>query len=112
MPEFVTTQQDATYVAPQVPEDPVRQDAIDEAHIDATVTIVNESVSAASETYEMTGDAKTAAVVGGLVATYTAFTECYVSCHAQSPPREPVPAPEIDTGEEDEKKEKEKENDN
>ena len=111
MPEFVTTQQDATYVAPQVPEDPISQDAIDEAHIDATVTIINNTVDAASETYEITKDREIAAVVGGLVATYTTFTECYMSCHAQSPPLEP-PAPEIDTGEEDEKKEKKKQNDN
>ncbi len=108
MPEFETTQRDATNV---VPPDP-RAEAIDDAHADSFDSVVAKTTVASQLTYRNTRNVPATIIVGAVTATARVYHDCWASCHNQSPPKEPVPAPEIDTGEEDEKKEKEKQNDN
>lgn len=117
MPEFVTTQQDATNVATPDP----RMEAIVEAHDNTANAIALNSVAAGAVTFGNTGDPYKAAAAVGIVAVANTWNSCVSSCHAHNPPLEPPytydelfqqESPEIETGEEDEKKEKEKQNDN
>ncbi len=107
MPEFETTQRDATNV---VPPDP-RAEAIYDAHADALDSVAAKTWVATELTYRNTRNVPAAIIVGAVTATARGYHDCYASCHYQNPPKEP-PVPEIDTGEEEEEKEKEKENDN
>ena len=99
MPEFVTTQQDATYVAPQVPEDPaeVRQAAINEAHSEAGENIVEATALTFAVSYVVRGNLDSAFVDASAMAIMSAAAECG-RCHVHSPPLEP-PVPETKTAE-------------
>ncbi len=107
MPEFETTQRDATNV---VPPDP-RSVAIDDAHAEAFDSVGSKTMLASQLTYQKTRNVPATIIVGTAMVTARVYHDCYASCHYQNPPKEP-PVPEIETGEEDEKKEKEKQNDN
>ena len=73
MPEFVTTQQDATYVAPEIPEDP-REAAINEAHDDARASVEVMTAATIGIT-AATGNVELIPVTGGIM--YTARLYLY-----------------------------------
>ena len=99
MPEFVTAQQDATNVVPEVPEDP-RQAAINEAHDDALQSV--EVMTAATAVITgATGNVGLIPVTASTMYATRLYLDCYVSCHDQSPPNEP-PVPEIETEDKEE----------
>ncbi len=106
MPEFVTTQQDATYVAPEIPEDP-REAAINEAHDDARASVEVMTAATIGIT-AATGNVELIPVTGGIMYTARLYLDCYRSCHDQSPPKEPH-VPEIETEDEEEEEKKLKE---
>ena len=109
---FQTTEQDATNVAPQVPEEPAdpRQEAIDQAHWDAGTTVAADTGKGAIKgaviggaTGGPAGAARGALTSGGKALAMSAVKNCWLTCHNQSPPNEP-PVPEIETEEEEKKK--------
>ena len=101
----VTTQQDATYVAPEIPEDPnPRQAAINEAHDDA-VAHVQVMTGATMVITAATGNLHLTPVTGGIMYASRLYLDCYKSCHDQSPPKEPY-LPEIETEDEEEEEKK------
>lgn len=121
MPEFETTQRDATNVGPQIPpEEQARQDAISEAHIDASInTLIDmgigvvEGAGVGVLTGVGTGPGVLPSTVGGAIIggnlgyAKGVYNNCG-NCHLQYPPKEP-PVPEIETEDEEEKEKKLKE---
>ena len=120
MPKFETTQQDATYAVPHDPEAQARQDAIDQAHIDATIDHFTDVGIATAEgagvgfvTGVGTGPGALPSTVGGAIiganigSVRGVWNNCF-NCHNLLPGRPTLepPVPEIDT-EEDEKKREE-----
>ena len=116
MPEFETTQQDATNVGPQIPpEEQARQDAIAEAHINAGIdhfADVGKATLEGAGVGFLTGVGSGpgalpatvgGAIIGGNVGQFrSGYNNCWATCHNQWPPREPD-VPEIDTKDDEEK---------
>lgn len=121
MPEFETTQRDATNVGPQIPpEEQARQDAIAEAHINAGIdhfTDVGKATAEGAAIGFVTGvgtgpaggliGAVGGGVIGGNVGQVKGVWNNCFNCHNLLPGRPTLepPVPEIDTEEEEKKRE-------